>query len=356
MTNRILVLTLLVLFFFAGPAMGGYDLAGSMVAENLSSDNSTAQSLATNEGVALANAMAPQMTATEPGTELAFYTTHPPAATELKGLLPFNAKVSPSTYVFYKGTYLGWSGFNSKFPGTLPGLWIERSVSWSWYVTMPLGGWAREILYVPVASPVSMYEIYPDGYTRKYDLGFVQPGDYYLWYYADTPGRHFNVLGVSSGYSNMVVIDVYGITEPRPIPPRPDPKKECEKNPLCVWENGKCDCFKPAPNPVAECEKNPNCHWTDGQCLCTMPNPDDKEKEKCEQNPNCDWVNGQCLCREGPMPGPVPNPNPDPMPGQTPAESCQQNPGCHWANGQCLCTGVGGDNGVGLLGDSKEQS
>lgn len=369
MINRTLVGTLMTLFFLTGLALSGFDQSRSTGAENLSMADSTVQTLEADTGTSLANAQAPQMPATGPGTELAFYATQPPTKTDLNKLLPFSAKVSPSTYVFYKGSYLGWSGFTSQFPNT-PGLWIERSMSWSWYVTMPLGGWARELLYVPVASPISMYEIYPGGYVKKYDLGFVQPGYYYIWYYADAPGRHFNVFGVSSGYSNMVVVDVYGIPGPKPTPPKPvppDPKKECEKNSLCVWENGKCDCFNPAPNPVAECEKNPNCRWAEGQCLCTMPNPDDQEREKCEQNLDCDWINGQCLCRGGPMPGPVPNPNPvepipgpvpnpnpEPNPGPSPTEICQQNPGCHWENGQCLCTGAGGDSAGGAPDDNSD--
>jgi hypothetical protein len=145
-------------------------------------------------------------------------------------------------------------------------------------------------------APIFMYEIYPGGFAMRYNLGVVQPGYYYLWYYADTPGRHIEVLGINSDYSNKVVVDVYTISVPKPTPPKPvppDPKRECENRGFpCVWQDGACIC-KPAPNPVAECEKNANCHWANGQCLCTMPNP-------------------------GPMPGPVPNPTPEPMPGPVP--------------------------------------
>ncbi len=345
MINRTFVWTMIALFLFTGMALGGYDLSGSAGAENLSIASSILPSLEADAGTTLAGAEAPQMTATEPGTELAFYTTQAPTKADLKTLLPFNAEVSPSTYFFYRGNYLGWNGFTSQYPSTSPGLWIERSVSWSWYVTMPMGSWAQELLYVPAASPIYMYEVYPGEYVTKYNLGSVQPGYYYIWYYADTPGRHLNIFGSSSGYSNIVTIDVYGIPALKPTPPKPVP-----------------------PDPKKECEKNPNCHYVDGQCLCTMPNPDNPEREKCEQNSNCDWVNGHCFCRGfEPMPGPVPNPNPEPIPqpapnpypGPTqrpnPAEICQQNPGCHWANGQCLCTGMGGDNSGGLLGDNGEE-
>jgi hypothetical protein len=369
--NRTFACMVMALFFFTGLALGGFDLSASAGVVNFSTSDTAVQGLFTNEGSALADALAPQTTATDPGTEMAFYTQQPPTKTDQKTLLPFNVKASPSTYVFYKGSYLGWSGFTSQFPNTSPGLWIERSVSWSWYATMPLGGWARELLYVPAASPVSMYEIYPGGYVTKYDLGFVKPGYYYIWYYADTPGRHLDVLGVSGGYSNMVVIDVYTISVPKPTPPKPDPKKECENRPTCHWSDAyqQCYCtgFIPENPEKQKCEQKSYCSWVNGQCLCTMPNPDDQERVKCEQNPDCDWIDGQCICRNEPMPGPVPNPNPEPMPGPvpnpnpeptpgpSPAEICQQNPGCYWANGQCLCTGAGGDNvGGGLSGDNPE--
>ena len=359
--NRNLIWTLLALFLLTGIALGGYDLSVNEKAENLSISSSALQGLEADAGT-LATAEVPQMIAAEGGTEQAFYTTQTPTKTELNTLLPFDAKASPSTHVFFKGSYLGWNGFAAQYPSASPGLWIERSMSWSWYVTMPLGSWARELLYVPAASPIFMFEVYPGGYVMKYDLGSVQPGYYYIWYYADTPGRHLSVFGSNSGYSNIVTIDIYGIHHHNTKPL--DPKKECEKNSLCVWENGRCDCFKPAPNPAAECEKKPNCHWADGQCLCTMPYPDDPERAKCEQNSNCDWVNGQCLCRGfDPMPGPIPNPDPEPFPQPAPnpfpepspgpneATICQQNPGCHWSNGQCLCTGLGGYSSGELLGD-----
>ena len=144
MAKRIPVWILITLFFFMGLAVGGHDLSGSVGAENLTTANPIVRSLETDTVSALTNAMAPQVPATESGTEIAFYTTQSPTKTELKGLMPFNVQSSPSTYVFYKGSYLGWNGFTSQFPSTSPGLWIERSVSWSWYATMPLGSWALE--------------------------------------------------------------------------------------------------------------------------------------------------------------------------------------------------------------------
>ena len=124
----------------AGLAIGGYDLSGSTGTENLTAANPIVQNLETDTGSAFADAMAPQVPATQPGTQLAFYTNQHPIATDLQGLMPFNVKANPSTNVFYKGNYLEWNGFTSQFPSTSAGLWIERSGGWSWYATMPLGG------------------------------------------------------------------------------------------------------------------------------------------------------------------------------------------------------------------------
>jgi hypothetical protein len=137
---------------------------------------------------------------------------------------------------------------------------------------MPLGSWARELLYVPTASQISMLEIYPSGYVMKHDLGPVSPGYYYIWYYADTPGRHISLFALSNSVSNAVTIDVYSIPYQKTTPI--DPEKECEKNSYCDWVNGQCLCR--GLNPI--------------------PEPDDPEKTECEQKSYCDWVNGQCLC------------------------------------------------------------
>jgi hypothetical protein len=294
---------------------------------------------------------APQATSTDSGTEMAVYTEQAPPTTDLKKLMPSAVLTSPPRYMYYKGDYLAWNDFTATFPSNKPGLWIERAVSWTLYATLPWGGWTRELMYVPQASPVTIYEIYPSGFVLGNNLGLVQPGYYYIWYNADAPGRHSSIFSTNSGYSNAVIIDVYGamgaIITPKPTP---NPQTECQARGWpWQWVNGKCTNVGPAPNPVAECEKNPLCHWTDGQCLCTGDL--DPEREKCEANPLCDWVNGQCLCRgldPQPMPGPVPNPNPGPEPepfnpAPNPVADCESNPGCQWADGRCNCMGLGGD-------------
>ena len=121
---------------------------------------------------------------------------------------------------------------------------------------MPWGGWTRELIYVPQASPVTMYEIYPSGYVLGYSLGLVQSGYYYIWYYADAPGRHRSLFATNSGYSNAVIIDVYSsaIISTHSQPQTQPQGRMREKSTLRMGD-GSCQCYmKPAPNPVADCE------------------------------------------------------------------------------------------------------
>ena len=290
---RIAIATLLL----CSLSLGGLDQSGNINAKNMTISDFSALVPVSDVQDAFVDTGAPQETSAVGGTEIAVYTEQAPPAADLKKLMPSAVLESPPRFMYYNGDYLAWNDFSTTFPSNNPGLWIERAVSWTLYATMPRGGWTRELIYVPQASPVNMYEIYPGGFVLGYSLGLVQPGYYNIWYYADTSGRHRSLFSTNSGYSNAVIIDVYpafNYIKPNPPTPKPGPKEECEKSPLCKWENGGCIC-KPAPNPVAECEKNPLCHWVDGQCLCTGDL--DKEKEECEANPLCDWVNGQCHCR-----------------------------------------------------------
>ena len=328
-------------------SLGGLDQSGNVNAKNMTiSDFNTLVPLSDAQD-SFVDTGAPWTTSMEGGTEMAVFSEKAPPAADLEKLMPSAILKDPPRYMYYNGNYLPWNDFSTTYPSNSPGLWIERAVSWTLYATLPRGGWTRELIYVPQASPVNMYEIYPGGFVLSYSLGMVQSGFYYIWYYADTSGRHRSLFSTNSGYSNAVTIDVYPTGNYIKInpTPKPSPKEECEKQPLCKWENGGCIC-QPAPNPVAECEKNPLCHWVDGQCLCT--GIVDTEKEKCEANPTCDWVNGHCYCRGGepePMPGPVPNPNPEPEPfnpAPNPVAECQSNPGCQWDNGRCNCMEQGG--------------
>jgi len=338
---------------------------------------------------------APMAVASSAGSDAAAYTQQAPPASEQRLLQPSAILSTPPQYMYYSGKYLSWSDFSATFPGNQPGMWIERAVGWTTYATLPWGGWARELLYVPTPSPVELYEVYPGGYVIAYNLGSVQPGYYTIWYYADGPGRHRSMIVTNSGYSNQVIIDVYGSLSPSPQPkpdpqkecaargwpcywhdgycdcrvapnpvaeceargwpwvwqdgecknmsPAPNPVAECEKKQGCTWANGECQCFNPVPNPVDECESNPLCHYADGQCYCTGGGG--SEKQNCEANPLCDYVNGQCYCRgEGDSSGSMIDPV------ENPVSQCEGN-GCRWVDGQCLCTGLGSSGSSGDDGD-----
>jgi len=370
MKNKFFVWMLMASALLAGTALGGYDRSGGTGAENLSMADFSALGAESNTDTAVLETGAPQAAAEDAGTELAVYADQAPPQADQEELLPSSVMVNPPMYIYYQGKHLGWKDFNAVFPVGRPGLWIERAAGWSSYATMPLGSWTRELLYMPTNSSLTLYELYPGGFVMGYDLGFVRPGYYVIWYYADSPGRHRTVFASSFGYSNTVIIDVFE-PSPRPIPP--GPKEKCEQNPYCHWVNGQCLCTMP-PNPEKEkCLQKPYCNWVNDQCLCTMPNPEkeqceenpscdwvndhcycrgippvDHEKVSCEQNPECSYVNGQCLCRGLNPPEPMPEPDPE-------QATCLENPSCHYAGGRCYCMGVGGMGvGGGDSGDSGD--
>lgn len=280
-------------FLVSGPALGGYDPELGAGAVNMSMDEFT--SLVRSYGEDETSPAVPGAAASS-AVESAAYTTQAPPETDMGELLPFDDS-GQSSYVYYSGSYLPWARFSAIFPESMPAMWIRRQSGWSWYATMPLGAWSEMLIFVPDASPVSLYEIYPQGFVWRYDLGYVPPGFYRIWYYADTVGRHACLLYSGGMFSDRVVVDVYQWVPPEPSP-APSPRDVCESNPQCSWVNGKCYCrgLIPEDPEKQRCEQNPMCRWVNGQCLCTGLIPEDPEKQQCEQNPMCRWVNGQCLC------------------------------------------------------------
>jgi hypothetical protein len=375
MKNRSFVWILMASALVASTALGGLDQSAGTGAgaENLSMADLGALGAESSTEAAVMEAGAPQAAAEEAGTELAVYTDQAPPEADQGMLQPSSVMANPPMYITYQGKYEGWNDFYAVYPIGQPGLWIERAAGWSSYATLPLGAWTRVLLYVPMPSSLTLYELYPSGFVRGYNLGYVQPGYYVIWYYADSPGRHRTVFASSSGYSNTVVIDVFA---PSPRPSPPSPKEQCEQKPYCHWVGGQCLCTMPPtpPNPEREkCLQKPYCSWVNDQCLCTMPNPEkeqceenpscdwvndhcycrgippiDHEKQSCEQNPQCSYVNGQCLCRGLISPEPTPGPSPD-----SGEAACSQNPSCHYADGKCYCLGVGG---LGAIGGESEDS
>ena len=149
-------------------SLGGLDQSGNSGAENLTISEFSALAPASNLESVFVDTGAPQATSGDAGTEIAAYTEQVPPVTDLKKLMPSAVLKSPPRYMYYNGDYLAWNDFTTSFPTNNPGLWIERAVSWTQYATLPWGGWTRELIYVPQASPVTMYEIYPSGYVLGY--------------------------------------------------------------------------------------------------------------------------------------------------------------------------------------------
>ena len=152
MRNNAILKFATVLLLLTGLCQGGYDQSGGTGAENLSmAEFASLGSGSQTEGAVLI-AGAPQDVATDLGTELAIYSDRAPPSTELRKLQSLDLALYPPTYIYFYGGYLGWNDFKTTFSPSSAGLWIERAAGWSWYATMPLGGWAHELLYVPVAS------------------------------------------------------------------------------------------------------------------------------------------------------------------------------------------------------------
>lgn len=137
----------------------------------------------------------------------AYATTAPPVAQQ-NALLAYDVAASPPTAVYYGGSLVPWASFYPTFRGTAPMLWVLTSGGWNIYATCPLGGWARYLMYIPYSGSLKMYEIYPDSSVRFYNYGWTSRGYKYLWFIADTPGRHISFITLTDRPSNCVTIDV----------------------------------------------------------------------------------------------------------------------------------------------------
>lgn len=138
----------------------------------------------------------------------ATYTTQAPPVTQQKVLLNYDVLTAPPTAVYYSGTFMPWASFSQTFPANSPALWVASSAGWSWYATCPTGGWIQNLMYVPYTGTMKMYEFYPDGTIKLYSYGFNTPGYKYIWFYADTPGRHMSLFTLFDKPSNYITIDV----------------------------------------------------------------------------------------------------------------------------------------------------
>jgi len=143
------------------------------------------------------------------GAITAIVSPQAPPATQQSVLLPYSVQTAPPTAVYYSGTFMPWASFKQIFPARLPALWVSSSAGWSWYASCPVGGWIQNLMYVPYTGTMKLYEFYPDGSIKLYSYGFATPGYKYIWFYADTPGRHTTLFTVFDKPSNYITIDVF---------------------------------------------------------------------------------------------------------------------------------------------------
>ena len=141
-------------------------------------------------------------------TITAVYQTQAPPVTQQNVMLSYNVQSAPPTAVYYSGTFMPWTSFYQVFPASSPALWVSSSAGWSWYATCPMGGWVQDLMYVPYTGTMKLYEFYPDGTVKLYSYGFATPGYKYIWFYADTPGRHITLFTIFDKPSNYITIDV----------------------------------------------------------------------------------------------------------------------------------------------------
>ena len=139
---------------------------------------------------------------------MAVYQSYAPPAGEQRTVLSFSAQ-TPPTAVYYSGTFLPWTTFSTRFAASSPMLWANTNVGWAWYTACPLGGWVQELMFVPRTGTMKLYELYPDGTTKMYNYGWASAGYKYIWFYADSQGRHITIFTISDTPSNWIAIDVF---------------------------------------------------------------------------------------------------------------------------------------------------
>ena len=151
----------------------------------------------------------PTALSTSTSSVTAVYSTQAPPAVQQNVLLSYNVQTAPPSAVYFSGTFMPWTSFHQIFPAKSPMLWVTSSAGWSWYASCPVGGWVQNLMYVPYTGTMKLYEFYPDGSTKLYSYGFATPGYKYIWFYADTPGRHLSLFTMFDKPSNYITIDVF---------------------------------------------------------------------------------------------------------------------------------------------------
>lgn len=136
----------------------------------------------------------------------AVYSLQAPAVP--KGAVMSLEREEGSDYIYYEGLYYPWDDFIEETSGKEPFFWVESTLGWSWYASMPSGSWTRKLMYLPRGGSLKLYETYPDGKTRTYDYGWTRRGYKYLWFNGDLPGEHISIFTINDVPSNAVSINV----------------------------------------------------------------------------------------------------------------------------------------------------
>jgi len=171
-------------------------------------EKSTTSSVQTGKPVIQLGSVGKPSNTVTSSTVTATYTTQAPPTSQQNVLLNYDVQAATPTAVYYSGTFMPWTSFSQAFPSNLPALWVTSSAGWSWYATCPTGGWIQNLMYVPYTGTMKLYEFYPDGTIKLYSYGFTSPGYKYIWFYADTPGRHVTLFTIYDKPSNYITIDV----------------------------------------------------------------------------------------------------------------------------------------------------
>jgi hypothetical protein len=93
-------------------------------------------------------------------------------------------------------------------PSSIPvnSLWIQGSSSWTQYIKCPFGAFFRMLAF-SYGGPVTMVEVYPDGYPLVKHYYFY-PDYTRLIFEADAVGRHTLSFYADGQKSNDVIVDV----------------------------------------------------------------------------------------------------------------------------------------------------
>jgi hypothetical protein len=151
---------------------------------------------------------ATQPAATAPASSAEAYVFSEPTESEKDVLLKYTAPNEENSLVYYHNIMLDWRTFVSSFPEDRPMFWVNTKGGWQWYSTCPLGGWLKEIMFIPKSGKLRMYETYPNQTVYYYDYGYATPGYHYIWFNGDTPGKHTQFITVDHIPSNVLFFDV----------------------------------------------------------------------------------------------------------------------------------------------------